>query len=213
MEVANPGRRQRPYRPCADRVHPDARAAQVGRQVAHRRLQRRLRHAHHVVVWRPAFGADIGQRQQAAARPHHRHRPLRNGDERVAGDIQRLQRTPRAACRGSGRAGRSCPRRRWRGPGNPAHPTARAMRRTPRRRWPRRRRRTWNSASAEPTDAASGRTRRPSASTWYVNASSAPWAAQAAAMPQPSERSLVTPMIRPRLPCISVPWTGAVGHD
>ncbi|MBN8899979.1 MAG: SDR family oxidoreductase, partial [Rhodospirillales bacterium] len=63
--------------------------------------------------------------------------------------------------------------------------------------------------SEEPTEAASGRTRRSSASPWKVKARSAPWAAQAAAMPQASERSFATPMIRPRLPCIRLPFNGS----
>ena len=194
---------QRLDRSGADRVHPDPVPAQIGGQVAHRRLQRRLRHAHHVVVRRPALGADIGQRQQAAARPHHRHRALRDRGERVAGDVQRLQErlarrveVAAAQIRLVGEADRVdqeiqpvplLAQRREGGvdAGLVAHVAG-------------------NSRS-EPTDAASGRTRRSSASPWKVNASSAPCAAQAAAMPQPSERSLATPMIRPRLPCISVP--------
>src|SRR5579883_3497848 len=60
-----------------------------------------------------------------------------------------------------------------------------------------------------PTEVASGRTRRSSASPWKVKASSAPCAAHAVAIPQASERSLATPMIRPRRPCISVPFASA----
>ena len=58
------------------------------------------------------------------------------------------------------------------------------------------------STSSERTDSASGLTRRANASPWYVNANSAPCAAQALAMPQAIERSLATPMINPRLPAI-----------
>ena len=54
-----------------------------------------------------------------------------------------------------------------------------------------------------PTLSASGRTRFSSASPWKVKASSAPWSATARAMPQAIDRSLATPMIKPRLPAIS----------
>ena len=42
-------------------------AAEVDGQIAHRRLERRLGHAHDVVVRRHLLGTDIGQGQQAAA--------------------------------------------------------------------------------------------------------------------------------------------------
>src|SRR5262249_2330734 len=51
-----------------------------------------------------------------------------------------------------------------------------------------------------PTVSANGRTRFSSASPWNVNASSAPCALTALEMPHARERSLATPMIRPRLP-------------
>ena len=52
----------------------------------------------------------------------------------------------------------------------------------------------------DPTLSARGRTRFSSASPWNVKASSAPAFAAAEAMPHPMERSLATPMIKPRLP-------------
>ena len=42
-------------------------AAEIGGQVAHARLQRGLRHAHHVVVRHDLLGAVVGERQQRAA--------------------------------------------------------------------------------------------------------------------------------------------------
>src|SRR5205085_10914667 len=54
----------------------------------------------------------------------------------------------------------------------------------------------------DPTDSASGLTRLPSASPWYVKASFAPCAARVFAIPQAIEWSFATPMISPRLPCI-----------
>ena len=39
----------------------------------------------------PAFGAEVGQGQQAAARFHHRHGALADGGERIARDVQGLQ--------------------------------------------------------------------------------------------------------------------------
>src|SRR5215813_7762547 len=59
------------------------------------------------------------------------------------------------------------------------------------------------STSLAPIELASGLTRLPSASPWYVKASSAPCAASVLAMPQAIEWSLATPMISPRFPCIS----------
>src|SRR3546814_531599 len=59
------------------------------------------------------------------------------------------------------------------------------------------------STISAPTDSASGRTRRSRASPWKVNASSAPCSRAAVAMPQAMDRSLATPMTRPRLPAIN----------
>ena len=55
------------HRAGRDRVDADALAAEVDRQIAHRRLERRLGDAHDVVVRRHLLGADVGQGQQAAA--------------------------------------------------------------------------------------------------------------------------------------------------
>ena len=199
---------QGPDRAGADRVHPDALPAQIGGQVAHRGLQRRLRHAHHVVVRGPAFGADIGEGQQAAAGRHHRHGTLRDGGERVAGDVQRLQeRCARRVQVASAQIGLV-------GIADGVHQEVEAS------PLPLQCREggvdarlvghVAGNTRSEFTDAASGRTRRSRASPWKVNASSAPCAAQAAAMPQASERSLATPMISPRLPCSSVPLAGVI---
>src|SRR5215831_13621 len=57
--------------------------------------------------------------------------------------------------------------------------------------------------SLAPIEDASGLTRLPSASPWYVKASSAPCAASVLAIPHAIEWSLATPMISPRFPCIS----------
>ena len=178
-------------------------AAEIGRQVAHRRLQRRLGHAHDVVVRRPVLGAEIGQGQQRRAGAHHRHRALRHRDEGVAGDVQRLQE------RGARRVQVAAAQILLVGIGDGVHQEVQPV--------PAPLQGGEGGVDAglvgdvagnsrsDPTEAASGRTRRSSASPWKVKASSAPCAAQAAAMPQPSERSLATPMIRPRLPCIREP--------
>src|SRR5262249_8817445 len=56
--------------------------------------------------------------------------------------------------------------------------------------------------SLAPSEDASGLTRLPRASPWYVKASSAPCAASVFEIPQAIEWSLATPMISPRFPCI-----------
>src|SRR5262249_4364002 len=52
-EVADPGRRQRLDRAGRDGIHPDRLPTEVGRKVAHRRLQRGLGDPHYVVVGYP----------------------------------------------------------------------------------------------------------------------------------------------------------------
>ena len=65
--------------------------AEIGGEIAHAGFQRRLGHAHHVVVRHHPLGAEIGERQQAAAVRHQVPRALRHRGEGVAGDVQRLQ--------------------------------------------------------------------------------------------------------------------------
>ena len=65
--------------------------AEVGGQIAHARLQRRLRHAHHVVVRHDLLGAVVGERQHRAARAHQLLGALRQRRERVAGDQHGLR--------------------------------------------------------------------------------------------------------------------------
>ena len=47
-------------------------AAEIGREIAHARLERRLGDAHDVVVRHHPLGAVVGERQQAAAVAHQR---------------------------------------------------------------------------------------------------------------------------------------------
>jgi hypothetical protein len=81
---------QRLHRPGGDRVDADPVGAQVVRQIAHRRFQCRLGHAHHVVIGRHAVGALIGQRQDRAAIGHQMRGPPRHVDQRKARDRQRI---------------------------------------------------------------------------------------------------------------------------
>ena len=64
--------------------------AEVGREIAHGGLQRRLRHAHDVVAGHPAGGAAEGQRQQRAARLHHLRGALGDLGEGEARDDHRV---------------------------------------------------------------------------------------------------------------------------
>src|SRR3546814_3557779 len=58
-------------RPGRDRVDPRALGAEVERQVAHRRLQAGLGHAHHVVVLQRADRAEVSQGQDRAVAALH----------------------------------------------------------------------------------------------------------------------------------------------
>ena len=61
---------QRINRPSADAVHADFLFAQITGQITRAGFQRRLGHAHHVVVRHHAFGAEIAHRHDAAALSH-----------------------------------------------------------------------------------------------------------------------------------------------
>ena len=60
--------------------------AEIDREVAHRGLQRRLGHAHDVVVRHRPLAAIVGQRHHRAARRHQHRGALRHLGEREAGD-------------------------------------------------------------------------------------------------------------------------------
>ena len=86
-----PRGRDRLDRSRRHRIHADVLRPDVGGQVAHARLQRRLGHAHHVVVREHALAAKIRERQDAAAAApfHQRHRAAGERDQRVGGDVER----------------------------------------------------------------------------------------------------------------------------
>ena len=86
-EIADAGGRERLDRAGRDRVDADVLLAQVLGEIAHARFERRLGHAHDVVVRHHLFRAVIGQRQQAAAVRHQLLGALGHGGERVAGDV------------------------------------------------------------------------------------------------------------------------------
>ena len=64
----------------------DAEDAEIGSEIAHRGLERRFRHAHHVVTGHPARRAAERQRQQRAAGLHHLGGALGNLGEGEARD-------------------------------------------------------------------------------------------------------------------------------
>ena len=86
-----PDGRERLDRPRRNRVDADVVRPEIARQVAHRRFERRLGDAHHVVVGEDALAAEIGQRQHAAAAAllHQRHDRARQPDQRVRADVER----------------------------------------------------------------------------------------------------------------------------
>ena len=89
LEAGNPGRRQRLDRARRDGVDPDALGPQVVSQIAHARLQRRLGHAHHVVVRDHLFRSHIGHGQdRTLASLHQRGRVARQNHQRIGAHVQ-----------------------------------------------------------------------------------------------------------------------------
>jgi hypothetical protein len=70
-EARDAGGRERADRTGADRVDADAARTEVGGEVAHARLERRLGDAHDVVVRIDALAADVGQRHDRALAAFH----------------------------------------------------------------------------------------------------------------------------------------------
>ena len=86
--IADRGTGQGAHRPGRDRVNADSVAAEIGGEIAHAGFQRRLGHAHHIVVGHHALGAEIGQRHHGAALLHQVRRALRHRGEGIAGDVE-----------------------------------------------------------------------------------------------------------------------------
>ena len=102
-EAGDRARRERAHRAGGDRVDADVLLAEVPGEVAHGRVERRLRDAHHVVVRHRALAAEVRHRHDraAAARLHQRLRRARARDERVRADVERQ---PEAVARRVGEA-------------------------------------------------------------------------------------------------------------
>jgi len=77
--------------------------AEIPREITHRRVKRRFRHAHHVVVGDSALASEIrhGDDRAAATRFHQRFRSTRTGDERIGAHVERH---PEAVARRVGEA-------------------------------------------------------------------------------------------------------------
>ena len=88
LEAGDAARGKGADRPGGDGVDADAVRAEVGREVAHARLERGLGDAHHVVVGNDLLGAVVGQRHHAAARRHQRRGRASQRDQRIGADIQ-----------------------------------------------------------------------------------------------------------------------------
>ena len=89
--IADAGAGERADRPRRDRIDADRRRPEIDREIAHRRLQRRLGDAHDVVVRHRAQAAVIGERHHGAARRHQRRRALGDLGEGEAGDHHRAR--------------------------------------------------------------------------------------------------------------------------
>jgi len=87
-EVRDSRRCQRADGPRGNRVDADSLLAQLGGEVAHRRLERRLGHSHHVVVRQGALRAEVGERQHRAPVLHQGERRVRDGDQRIGADVE-----------------------------------------------------------------------------------------------------------------------------
>ena len=88
-DARNPRGRERLRRARRDRVHPHPSRAQIGRQVADRRLERRLRDPHHVVVGYGALAAQVAEREgrAAAVRLEKRREVTDERGERIDRDV------------------------------------------------------------------------------------------------------------------------------
>ena len=83
--TCNGGAGKRLHRPGRQRIHPDILAAEIDGKITHRRLERRLGHAHDIIVRRNPLRADIAEGHQRAAIRHHlacRLRDLGKGEGR-----------------------------------------------------------------------------------------------------------------------------------
>jgi hypothetical protein len=85
-EIADAGRGQRLDRPRRNRIDANVLSAEIGRKIAHARLQRGFRNPHHVVMRHPFLGAIIGQRHDRAAVGQQLLGALGDRGQRVAAD-------------------------------------------------------------------------------------------------------------------------------
>ena len=79
------------HRSGRNRVDANVGRTQVVGEIAHRGFERRLGHAHHVIIRHHARGAQIRQRDHRAARGHQRGRGARHRDHRIRAHILRQQ--------------------------------------------------------------------------------------------------------------------------
>ena len=180
----------------------DVLLTEVPREVLHRRVERRLRDAHDVVVRHRALAAEVRHRHDraAAARLEQRLGGARARDERVRAHVER---EPEAVARRVGEAALEILRRRERDRVHEqVEPAVERLADLARRRarCPRRSgRRTPSRAGCRPAPRARGRSvsiRSP----WYVNASRAPPSASRRAIAHAIERLFATPRTSPVFP-------------
>ena len=88
-EARDRARGERPNRPGRDRVDANRLLAEIPGEVPHRRVERRLRDAHHVVVRHGPHATEVRHRHDrpAPARLHERLCASRAGDEGVGADV------------------------------------------------------------------------------------------------------------------------------
>src|SRR6266851_1493089 len=92
-EVRNPSRCKRFDGPCGNGVDAHGPRPKVVRQIADRRFQRRLRHAHYVVVRNHFLGTVVRQRDHPAAGGHERGGAARYRNQRIDADVMRDAKT------------------------------------------------------------------------------------------------------------------------
>ena len=204
LEAADARRGERPDRAGADRVDADPVRAEVRREIAHRRLERGLRHAHHVVVRDDLLGPVVGERQDRRAAPEVRGSAPRGTARRASRRTRRARaRTRRATCRRTRpvRSSRFANARAWtRMSRSPCVSPSSARRRARSRRRSGRRTARRTSTRSRPRAAAPASR---SAISIDEKPTSAPCAWSAWAMPQAIEWSLATPKISAFLPSSS----------
>ena len=120
----------RRYRSGRHGIHPNAAGPQLGCEVAHARLERRLHGAHDSVVRHDLAGTVVAHGEERAAAVHQGLRETRHLHERMTRDAHRAARSLRASCRRRGRGGPLRARKQSNAARSPVGPSVRESPRT-----------------------------------------------------------------------------------